>query len=44
MDILRERIDGERGLLPEISNLPREPETWWQAHVARLREIAENSG
>jgi len=44
LDILRETIDGERGLLEEIPNLPEEPETWWQNHVARLREIAERAG
>jgi hypothetical protein len=41
LDILRETIDGERGLLEEIPNLPEEPENWWRAHVTRLREIAE---
>jgi len=43
MDILRETIDGERGLRPDISNLPNVDEQWWRAYVARLREIAERS-
>lgn len=41
MDILRETIDGERGMLPTRPNLPDVDEQWWQAYVADLRRIAE---
>lgn len=44
MDILRETIDGQRGLLMAIPNLPDVDEAWWREYVARLRNIAENSG
>lgn len=40
MDILRESIDGERGLLAAVPNLPDVDEDWWRAYVARLRDIA----
>lgn len=43
MDILRETIDGRRGLLMAVPNLPDVDEAWWRAYVARLRDIAERS-
>lgn len=44
MDILRETIDGQRGLLMVAPNLPEVDEAWWPEHVARLRDIAQRSG
>jgi uncharacterized damage-inducible protein DinB len=44
MDILREGVDGQRGLLMTVSNLPPVDDVWWRQYVARLRDIAENSG
>jgi len=44
MDILRETIDGQRGLLRTVPNLPDADETWWREYVARLRDIAQRSG
>ena len=43
MDILRETVDGQRGLLMTVSNLPDVDDAWWRAHVARLRSVAENA-
>lgn len=43
MDILRETIDGRRGLRPAAPNLPDVDEAWWRGYVARLRQIAENA-
>lgn len=40
-DVLRESIDGTRGLLPEAPNLPPRDETSWSEHVVRLRAIAD---
>ncbi|MEJ7707637.1 MAG: DUF664 domain-containing protein [Nocardioidaceae bacterium] len=44
MDILRETVDGQRGLLMAIPNLPDVDEAWSRGCVARLRNIAESSG
>jgi uncharacterized damage-inducible protein DinB len=44
MDILREQVDGEVGLLPAIDNMPDVDATWWTAYVERLRGVAERSG
>ncbi len=44
MDVVRESIDGARGMLPAVSNLPDEDDAWWSAYVARLREVAEGYG
>ena len=41
MDVLRETIDGQRGLLQNVSNLPDVDDAWWQEYVARLRRLAE---
>jgi uncharacterized damage-inducible protein DinB len=41
MDVVRESIDGARGMLPEAPNLPGGDERWWTAYVTRLREVAE---
>jgi uncharacterized damage-inducible protein DinB len=41
MDILREQLDGQLGLLSAIPNLPDVDQAWWRDYVARLREIAE---
>ena len=41
-DILREQIDGQRGLRPESTNLPDGDAGWWDDHVTRLRRIAES--
>jgi Protein of unknown function (DUF664) len=43
IDILRETIDGRRGLRADVSNLPDVDDEWWHGYVARLRDIAENS-
>lgn len=44
LDILRETIDGQRGMRQATPNLPAGDEAWWAAYVARLREVAERSG
>ena len=44
MDVVRESIDGARGMLPAVPNLPDGDDAWWSAYVARLREVAERSG
>jgi uncharacterized damage-inducible protein DinB len=44
MDILRETIDGRRGLLRAVPNLPDVDESWWREYVAQLRDIAQRSG
>lgn len=44
MDVIREGIDGQRGLLRTVPNLPDVDDSWWRSYVARLREIAEGSG
>ena len=44
MDILRETIDGQRGLIRAVPNLPDVDEAWWREHVARLRDVAEAAG
>lgn len=44
MDVLRETVDGQRGLLQNVSNLPDVDDAWWQQYVARLRRLAESSG
>ena len=44
MDILREQLDGARGLRADGSNLPDVDAAWWQAHVAQLRQVAESAG
>ncbi len=41
MDVVRESIDGARGMLPAAPNLPGGDERWWTAYVTRLREVAE---
>ena len=43
LDILREQLDGARGLRDGLSNLPDVDAAWWDAYVARLRGIAEAS-
>ncbi len=43
LDILREQLDGARGLRDGGSNLPDVDEAWWHAYVAKLRGIAEQS-
>ena len=43
LDILREQLDGRRGLLPANPNLPDADEGWWEAYVTRLRALAENA-
>ena len=44
MDIIRETIDGQRGMLKAAPNLPDTDEAWWREYVARLRQLAEASG
>lgn len=41
MDVVRESVDGARGMLPQAPNLPGGDEAWWAAYVTRLREVAE---
>ena len=43
LDILREQLDGRRGLLPANPNLPETDEAWWASYVARLRAVAERA-
>jgi len=43
MDILRETVDGQRGLLEVVPNLPDVDDAWWRAYVARHRDLAESS-
>ncbi|TQM65113.1 DinB family protein [Humibacillus xanthopallidus] len=44
MDILREGLDGQRGMLAGRPNLPDVDAAWWSAYVERLRLVAEQSG
>ena len=44
IDILREQVDGSRGLRDGVSNLPDVDDQWWADYVTRLRELAERSG
>ena len=44
MDILRETVDGRRGMLAAHPNLPDVDAAWWSAYVERLRGVAEQSG
>ena len=41
MDVVRESVDGARGMLPGAPNLPDGDEGWWAGYVTRLREVAE---
>lgn len=43
IDVLREAIDGQRGLRATVPNLPEVDDAWWQGYVVRLREVAERS-
>jgi len=43
LDILREQLDGARGLRDGGSNLPDVDTAWWEAYAARLRDIALRS-
>ena len=43
LDILREQVDGARGLRDGLSNLPDVDEAWWDDYVARLRAVAERA-
>jgi hypothetical protein len=43
LDILREQVDGGRGLRDGLSNLPDVDEAWWDDYVARLRAVAERA-
>lgn len=43
-DIVREELDGARGLRLGTSNLPDVDDDWWAAYTARLRRVAEESG
>ena len=43
LDILREQLDGARGLRADWSNVPDVDEAWWEAYVMKLRGIAERS-
>ena len=44
IDILRETVDGQRGVSAAFPNLPDVDEAWWAGYVARLRDVAERSG
>ncbi len=41
-DIVREQLDGARGMLRGRENLPPGDELWWADYVARLRRAAES--
>jgi len=43
MDILRETLDGRRGMLQAATNLPDVDDAWWTRYVARLRDLAERA-
>ncbi len=43
LDILRETLDGRRGLLEAATNLPDVDDAWRAAYVARLRGLAERA-
>ena len=43
-DIVRELIDGERGLSAQWSNLPDGDAQWWAAYVEKLKAVAEAAG
>ena len=43
MDILREQLDGARGLRDGGTNLPDVDDAWWQGYVENLRELAERA-
>jgi uncharacterized damage-inducible protein DinB len=43
MDILRETVDGTRGLRPAHSNLPDTDPAWWDTYVTHLRTLAEST-
>ena len=43
-DVLREAVDGQRGMLRQVPNLPDVDDAWRQRHLALLRETAEHSG
>jgi hypothetical protein len=43
-DIVRELIDGAKGLRADNSNLPDRDEAWWEAYRAKLDEIAAGAG
>jgi len=43
LDILREQLDGARGLRASGPNLPDVDAAWWRAYVANVRRIAEAS-
>ncbi len=44
LDILREQLDGARGLRPGVTNLPDVDAAWWDTYVATLRGIADAAG
>ena len=41
-DIVREMIDGSRGLMPGRENLPSDDDGWWSGYVSRVRSAAES--
>ncbi|HEX2857079.1 MAG TPA: DinB family protein [Propionibacteriaceae bacterium] len=41
-DIVRELIDGARGLLAGRENLPSDDENWWADYVSRVRQGADS--
>jgi len=41
-DIVRELIDGSRGMAPGNSNLPGGDAEWWRSYVARLQRAADS--
>ncbi len=41
-DIVRELIDGARGLLAGRENLPSDDEAWWTDYVSRVRQGADS--
>ena len=42
-DIVRELIDGTRGLRPGSDNLPSVDEEWWRSYLDRLERIAREA-
>jgi uncharacterized damage-inducible protein DinB len=41
LDILREQLDGQAGMMLSAPNLPGEGPEWWEGYVARLQAVAD---
>jgi hypothetical protein len=43
LDILREQLDGQVGMYPGRSGLDARDTAWWEAYIARLRDLADRA-